>query len=82
MLKIEDLIYQEFSDLDVSTQKEYKHLLANIENAEQQCLNSLNENQMQLFKNYQFCSFKLEAYNQELLIKFVLDFISQIFNRK
>ena len=80
MRSIEDIIYEEYSNTRVSSDKKYVLLQRALSGAEAEMMAVLDADQQKLFRKYQDASDALEVYNDMRTIKFVLGIVRQFFN--
>lgn len=77
MRNIEDIIEEEFANLNLGKDKTYSELSDKILKYESEIKDKLND--VALVNKLEFAVDDLEVYEQKLLIKFTLDFIRKIF---
>lgn len=77
MRSIEDIIEEEFANLNLDKDKTYSELSDKILKYESEIKDNLND--VTLVNELEFAVDDLQVYEQKLLIKFTLDFIRKIF---
>ena len=81
MIDIEQILYEEFSNVNIMANTEYKAMIEEVVNIENRIIALIGTDNLQLIRNYERATYEIASYNQKRLIAFILEFIGKIFNK-
>ena len=79
MINIEQILYEEFSNLNIMANTEYKAMIEKVVDIENQIIELIGIDNIQLIREYERATDEIASYDQKRLIAFILEFIKQIF---
>ena len=79
MINIEQILYEEFSNLNIMTNTEYKTMIEKVVDIENKIIELIGIDNIQLIRDYERATDEIASYDQKRLIAFILEIIRQIF---
>ena len=79
MINIEQILYEEFSNLNIMANTEYKAMIENVVSIENKIIDLIGDENLELIRNFEKATDEIASYDQKRLIAFILEFIKQIF---
>ena len=81
MIDIEQILYEEFSNVNIMANTEYKAMIEEVVNIENRIIALIGTDNLQLIRDYERATDEITSYDQKRLISFILEFIRKIFNK-
>lgn len=81
MINIEQILYEEFSNLNIMANTEYKAMIEKVVDIENQIIELIGIDNIQLIRDYERATDEIASYDQKRLIAFILEIIRQFFNK-
>ena len=79
MINIEQILYEEFSNLNIMANTEYKAMIEKVVDIENKIIDLIGIDNIQLIRDYERATDEIASYDQKRLIAFILEVIRQIF---
>lgn len=79
MISIEEILYEQFSNLSIMDNTEYKSMIENVVNIENKIIDLIGDENLELIRNFEKATDEIASYDQKRLIAFILEVIRQIF---
>ena len=79
MISIEEILYEQFSNLTIMDNTEYKAMIENVVNIENKIIDLIGDENLELIRNFERATDEIASYDQKRLIAFILEIIRQIF---
>ena len=79
MISIEEILYEQFSNLSIMDNTEYKAMIENVVNIENKIIDLIGGENLELIRNFERATDEIASYDQKRLISFILEVIRQIF---
>ena len=79
MINIEQILYEEFSNLNIMANTEYKAMIEKVVDIENKIIELIGIDNIQLIRDYERATDEIVSYDQKRLIDFILEVIRQIF---
>ena len=79
MISIEEILYEQFSNLTIMDNTEYKAMIEKVVDIENQIIELIGIDNIQLIREYERATDEIASYDQKRLIAFILEVIRQIF---
>ena len=79
MISIEEILYEQFSNLTIMDNTEYKAMIENVVNTENKIIDLIGDDNLELIRDFERATDEIASYDQKRLIAFILEVIRQIF---
>ena len=79
MVSIEEILYEQFSNLSIMDNTEYKSMIENVVNIENKIIDLIGDENLELIRSFERATDEIASYDQKRLIAFILEIIRQIF---
>ena len=79
MISIEEILYEQFSNLTIMDNAEYKAMIENVVNIENKIIDLIGDDNLELIRDFERATDEIASYDQKRLISFILKIIRQIF---
>ncbi len=81
MIDIEQILYEEFSNVNIISNTEYKAMIDEVVNIENRIIALIGTDNLQLIRDYERATDEIASYDQKRLIAFILEFVRKIFSK-